>query len=156
MSGPINIRKCIQDDCADVLRLWLDADATPSVTDTLAEVQRTVDEANVIFLVATDATNRIVGSVIGGWDGWRGNIYRLAVGPEARRRRVAVALVREVSARLASEKGARRITALVEKAHPDAVGFWDAMASEGYSFDPRIVRYVETVNRPSDGADGEK
>ena len=92
-----------------------------------------------------DASDRIVGSVIGGWDGWRGNIYRLAVAPEARRHGVAAALVREVSARLAREKGARRITALVEKAHPDAVGFWDSMASEGYVFDPRIVRYVKTV-----------
>ncbi len=96
---------------------------------------------HVIFLVAT--TGRIVGSVIGGWDGWRGNIYRLAVAPEARRHRVAAALVREVSERLGREKGARRITALVEKAHPDAVGFWDSMASEGYAFDPRIVQVCE-------------
>ena len=145
MTNAIQIRLCRRADCAAVLQLWLDASATPSVTDTLDEVQHLVDEGNTIFLVATDAANRIVGSVIGGWDGWRGNIYRLAVAPEARRHKVAAALVREVSARLASEKGARRITALVEKAHPDAVGFWDSMASEGYSLDRRIVRYVKTA-----------
>lgn len=145
MSDSIRLRICTLADCAAVLQLWKSADATPSVTDTLDEVQRTVEEMNAIFLVATDANDQVVGSVIGGWDGWRGNIYRLAVAPEARRHRVAAALVREVSARLAHEKGARRITALVEKAHPDAVGFWDAMASEGYAFDPRIVRYVKTV-----------
>jgi ribosomal protein S18 acetylase RimI-like enzyme len=156
MSGPIHIRKCVPADCAEVLRLWLDADATPSVTYTLAEVQRTIDEGYAIFLVAADARDRIVGSVIGGWDGWRGNIYRLAVAPEARRHKVAAALVREVSARLAREKGARRITALVERAHPDAVGFWDSMTSEGYVFDRRIVRYVKTVNRSSGGGDAEK
>jgi len=156
MSAPIHIRKCVPADCAEVLKLWLDADATPSVTDTLEEVQRTVAEGDAIVLVATDAKDNIVGSVIGGWDGWRGNIYRLAVAPEARRHKVAAGLMREVSARLAREKGARRITALVEKAHPDAVGFWDAMTSEGYVFDPRIVRYVKTVNRSSDGSDAEK
>jgi len=145
MSNAIQIRLCTRADCDAVLRLWLDADATPSVTDTLDELQRTAAEGNAIFLVAVDATNRVVGSVIGGWDGWRGNIYRLASAPEARRHRVAAALVREVSARLAREKGARRITALVEKAHPDAVGFWDSMEVEGYTFDPRIVRYVKTV-----------
>jgi len=145
MSSSIRLRVCTLADCAAVLQLWESADATPSVTDTLDEVQRVIDEGVAIVLVATDAMDRIVGSVIGGWDGWRGNIYRLAVAPEARRHKVAAALVQEVSARLASEKGARRITALVEKAHPDAVGFWDSMASQGYSFDPRIVRYVKTV-----------
>ena len=145
MSDSIRLRICTLADCAAVLQLWKSADATPSVTDTLDEVQRVVDEGDAIFLVATDANDRIVGSVIGGWDGWRGNIYRLAVAPEARRHQVAAALVREVSARLAVEKGARRITALVEKAHPDAVGFWDSMASNGYAFDPRIVRYMKTV-----------
>jgi ribosomal protein S18 acetylase RimI-like enzyme len=151
MSTAINIRICTRADCAAVLQLWLDADATPSLTDTIDEVQRTVADDSAIFLVATDASGRIVGSVIGGWDGWRGNIYRLAVAPEARRHRVAAALVREVSARLAREKGARRITALVEKAHPEAVGFWDAMASEGYVLDPRMVRYIQTIQPSSTG-----
>jgi hypothetical protein len=72
-----------------------------------------------------------------------------STGSRSRRRlagtEFAAALVREVSARLAREKGARRITALVEKAHPDALGFWDSMESEGYLFDPRIVRCVKTV-----------
>jgi|SRR5271163_559102 ribosomal protein S18 acetylase RimI-like enzyme len=145
MGNSIQIRVCTRADCVEVLRLWKSADATPSVTDTLDEVQRTVAEGHAIVLVAIDASGDIVGSVIGGWDGWRGNIYRLAVAPKARRHKVAAALVREVSARLANERGARRITALVEKAHPDAVGFWDSMASEGYSFDPRLVRYVKTV-----------
>lgn len=145
MSDSIRLRICTPADCAAVLRLWLDADATPSVTDTIGEVQRVIDEGVAIFLVATDANDRVVGSVIGGWDGWRGNIYRLAVAPEARRHRVAAALVREVSARLAREKGARRITALVEKAHPDAVAFWDSMTSDGYEFDARIIRYIKTI-----------
>lgn len=145
MSEAIHIRKCTRSDCADVLQLWKSADATPSLTDTLDELQRTVEHDDSIFLVATRANDRIVGSVIGGWDGWRGKIYRLAVAPEARRHGVAAALVREVSARLGREKGARRITALVEKAYPDAVGFWDSMASEGYFFEPRLVRYVKTV-----------
>ena len=145
MSNRFNLRPCTRDDCAAVLQLWLDADATPSVTDTLAQLQRTVAEDDAIFLVATDTKDQIVGSVIGGWDGWRGNIYRLAVAPEARRHKVAAALVREVSARLVREKGARRITALVEKAHSEAVGFWDSMGSEGYALDPRMVRYLKNV-----------
>src|SRR5271166_4989634 len=108
MEASIRFRACISDDCPEVLALWKAADATPSLTDTFDELQRLVREGHAIFLVAADADGRIVGSVIGGWDGWRGNIYRLAVAPEARRRGLAAALVREVSARLEREKGARR------------------------------------------------
>ena len=53
--------------------------------------------------------------------------------------------MREVSDRLAREKGARRLTAMVEYAHVDTSGFWNSMASEGYTLDPRLVRYVKTV-----------
>jgi hypothetical protein len=38
--------------------------------------------------------------------------------------------------------GVRRITSLVENAHPDAVGFWGAV---GYLDDRRISRYVRTL-----------
>jgi ribosomal protein S18 acetylase RimI-like enzyme len=153
MNDSIRLRDCTRDDCAAVLQLWLDADATPSVTDTLDEVQRTVEEGAAVFLVATDASGQVIGSVIGGWDGWRGNIYRLAVAPEARRQKIAAALVREVSARLAREKGARRISALVEKAHEHAVGFWNSISSEGYEFEPRLVRYVKTIE-PGEASSG--
>jgi ribosomal protein S18 acetylase RimI-like enzyme len=145
MEASIRFRECTSDDCPEVLALWKAADATPSLTDTLDELQRLVREDHAIFLVATDASGRIVGSVIGGWDGWRGNIYRLAVAPETRRHGIAAALVREVSERLEREKGARRITALVEKAHPDAVGFWESTPLHGYVLDARIVRYIRTA-----------
>jgi ribosomal protein S18 acetylase RimI-like enzyme len=81
---------------------------------------------------------RLVGSIIGTFDGWRGNIYRLAVHPDSRRQGVARALVAEVEKRL-TQQGAKRITALVEKDHPWAMNFWEAV---GYRVDERIVRRV--------------
>jgi ribosomal protein S18 acetylase RimI-like enzyme len=145
VKAAIQIRLCNPTDCADVIQLWKDADATPSITDTVDELQRTIAGGNAIVLVAIDDAGHIVGSVIGGWDGWRGNIYRLAVAPSARRLGIAAMLVNEVSSRLAVEKGARRITALVEKSHPHATGFWDSMKSDGYELDPRLIRYIKTV-----------
>jgi hypothetical protein len=41
-----------------------------------------------------------------------------------------------------AERGARRITALVEKDHPGAMSFWEAV---GYGVDERIVRRVRTL-----------
>jgi ribosomal protein S18 acetylase RimI-like enzyme len=84
---------------------------------------------------------RVIGSVIGAFDGWRGNLYRLAVHPDYSRRGVARALVAEAERGLARE-GAKRITALVEKDHPRATGFW---AAAGYGVDERIVRYIRNL-----------
>jgi ribosomal protein S18 acetylase RimI-like enzyme len=38
-----------------------------------------------LFLLAWD-NSRLVGSLIGGWDGWRASMARLAVDPAYRRR----------------------------------------------------------------------
>lgn len=93
------------------------------------------------MVLVAEQNGRIVGSVIGTFDGWRGNIYRLAVDPDRRRQGLTHRLVDEVDNRLAG-LGVRRITALVEKDHPWAVGFWD---SQGYQHEQRIVRYVRNI-----------
>jgi ribosomal protein S18 acetylase RimI-like enzyme len=88
-----------------------------------------------------EAEGRIVGSVIGTFDGWRANIYRLAVHPEKRRRGLARALVAAVEGRL-RERGARRLSALVHQDHPWAVGFWQAV---GYVVTPDLGRFVRNL-----------
>jgi ribosomal protein S18 acetylase RimI-like enzyme len=136
-AGSLSIRACRLEDIDAVLELWRQADATPGVTDNADDLRRAVAESRASVLVA-EAGGQIVGSAIGTFDGWRGNIYRLAVHPDYRRRGVARALVAEVETRLARQ-GAKRITALVEKDHPIAMTFWEAV---GYRVDERIVRRV--------------
>ena len=66
-----------------------------------------------------------MGSVIAGWDGWRGAIYRLAVGPEHRRRGLGQSLLRAAEDRLRG-LGVRRLHAIVVESNADAVAFWEA------------------------------
>ena len=66
-----------------------------------------------------------MGSVIAGWDGWRGAIYRLAVDPEHRRRGLGQSLLHAAEERLAA-LGGQRVHAIVVEANADAVAFWDA------------------------------
>jgi ribosomal protein S18 acetylase RimI-like enzyme len=135
------IRPARTDELAAVLRLWHEADVTPpSVTDSIEGLTRLTNEPCGILLVAT-IDSRIVGSVIGGWDGWRGNIYRLAVTPEYRRRGLARRLVVEISSALFA-KGAQRVSALVEHEHPWAIAFWESLRGLGYEYDPRFARYI--------------
>jgi ribosomal protein S18 acetylase RimI-like enzyme len=134
------IRECQPAETEAVLALWRQAETTVSPTDTVEDLARAITASPAVVLVA-EAQGQIVGSVIGSFDGWRGNIYRLAVHPDFRRHGIARALVREVEQCLAGQ-GAGRITAWVEKEHPWAMGFWRAI---GYEIDARMVRFMNDL-----------
>jgi ribosomal protein S18 acetylase RimI-like enzyme len=124
MPSDIEIRQVRYDELAEVLKMWQAAGVTPpSVSDSLEGLTRLTQEPAALLLVAI-SDGRIVGSVIGGWDGWRGNIYRLAVPPEQRRHGIARRLVAGISRELFA-KGATRLSALVEHEHQWAMAFWD-------------------------------
>jgi ribosomal protein S18 acetylase RimI-like enzyme len=143
MPDAARIRPARLDEVDEILALWRKADATPSPTDTRDEVIKLLREPSAVLLVA-ETDGRLAGTVIGGWDGWRGNIYRLAVSPAYRRRGLARALVAEAD-RLLHHMGARRISALVERDHPWATDFWDSLAASGYRHDERMRRYIKTL-----------
>jgi ribosomal protein S18 acetylase RimI-like enzyme len=138
---PLTIRACRPEECPHVLALWKSAEAIPRPTDTLPDLQRIVREHPDTLLVGEE-DGRLVGSVIAGWDGWRGGIYRLAVRPECRRRGVGQALVAEAERRLVA-RGARRLSAMVARDEAHAMAFWDA--APGWARDARWQRYTKDL-----------
>jgi ribosomal protein S18 acetylase RimI-like enzyme len=79
-------------------------------------------------MVADDGDG-IVGSIIAGWDGWRGSIYRLVVAPGQRRRGLGGQLVEAAEQRLA-RAGAARLQAIVVETDLQATAFWRATGWE--------------------------
>jgi ribosomal protein S18 acetylase RimI-like enzyme len=134
------IRICRADEAEAVLALWRQAEATPDVTGTIEDLTRAIVDSPAIVLVA-EAEGRLIGSIIGSFDGWRGNIYRLAVHPDFRHQGIARALVAEIEQRLAKQ-GAKRMIAPVERDHPWAMSFWRAV---NYEVLPNLVRFVRDL-----------
>jgi ribosomal protein S18 acetylase RimI-like enzyme len=133
------IRAASLDDVSAVLALWRDADAEVTETDDAPAVEALIACDPEALLVATDG-GRLVGSIVAGWDGWRGQLSRLAVHPDARRRGLGTALVRAAEDRLRG-LGARRIAAIVVDNHETALAFWAAV---GYDLAPH-VRFTKTL-----------
>jgi ribosomal protein S18 acetylase RimI-like enzyme len=129
------IRECRPEEAEALLALWQAARTSPSITDTITDIRRVI-ESSASVLVA-EADRCIVGSLIATFDGWRGNMYRIAVHPDYRRRGIGRALVRE-GERCLAKQGVKRITALVEEKYPWATAFWSNL---GYEIEPGIIRF---------------
>jgi ribosomal protein S18 acetylase RimI-like enzyme len=138
----IEYRACEPADIPAILALWQRAGAVPRPTDHEAALLLRLARDRELFVLAVE-DGRIVGSLIAGWDGWRGNMYRLVVDFEYRRLGVARRLVETAESRLRS-LGAERITSLVFFEEPGASEFW---AGLGYEIDPAVMRYAKDVAR---------
>ena len=136
----VALRACRPEDIGAVLALWRRAEAIPRPTDNPDALRLRLGRDADLFVLAWDG-DRLVGTLMGGWDGWRGNMYRLAVDPAYRRRGVARRLLAAVEERL-RELGAERITSLVFKDEPGASEFW---RGAGYAPDPAIERYAKDL-----------
>jgi ribosomal protein S18 acetylase RimI-like enzyme len=130
------IRQAKDADIPAVLDIWAASEARGSPTDTAADVAA-LQRSSAGGLLVAEAGGALAGTVIWGFDGWRGSLYRLAVRPALRRRGIATTLVRDAEQRLRAA-GARRITALVERDHHWATAFWSAA---GYELDEGMARY---------------
>ena len=135
----MTIRSATSTDVPAVLGLWQrERSAAALMPDTEEALGRAIETE---ALLVAEVEGRIAGTLIAGFDGWRGNLYRLVVEPEQRRRGIGRALVRHGEDRL-RRLGAPRVPVLVGVAEGEAALFW---AAAGYSHDRRISRYVRNI-----------
>lgn len=92
-------------------------------SDAPAEIQKKLKRDPDLFLVA-ELGGRLIGTVIGGFDGRRGMIYHLAVAPEFRRQGLASRLMSEIETRL-KQKGCIRAYLIVRPDNQEAMTFYE-------------------------------
>jgi ribosomal protein S18 acetylase RimI-like enzyme len=135
------VRACRPDEASAVLELWERTRSGHATRpDRLDDVRRLISHDADSLLVA-DAGGAILGALIAGSDGWRGNMYRLAVHVDHRRAGIGLALVRAGEQHL-GRQGTNRVTVLVAHEDDIAVSFWEAA---GYPQDHEIGRHVRNL-----------
>ena len=130
----MTIRTYDDSDHRQVIDLWRNVFGYASPHNEPAfTIQRKTKVQPELFFVAT-IEQRVVGTVMGGYDGHRGWIYSLAIAPEFRRRGVGAALVRHVEQAM-SELGCPKINLQILASNADVVAFYRKL---GYQVEERI------------------
>jgi ribosomal protein S18 acetylase RimI-like enzyme len=132
----ISIREFTLADYDTVYTLWQNAGDGLGIgrSDTREEIAKKLQRDPDLFLVAEDETSevlgdfgslgrKIIGTVIGGYDGRRGMIYHLAVDRAYRARGIGKLLMDEVERRLQA-KGCLKAYLLVKRGNEEVVKFY--------------------------------
>jgi ribosomal protein S18 acetylase RimI-like enzyme len=127
----VSIRQFIfPDEYQAVISLWSQVGPGVQVrrSDQFDEIAKKVERDPDLFLVAEDA-GRIIGAVMGGFDGRRGMVYHLAVERAYRRQGIGVSLMKELENRLQA-KGCIKYYLLVTRDNGAAIQFYEDMGCE--------------------------
>lgn len=126
----VRIRAFREDDTAQAVALWEAAGLTRPWNDPHRDIERKLAVQRELFLVAEDG-DRVVGTVMGGYDGHRGWLYYLATADTHRGQGVGAALVAEVE-RLLEDMGCPKVQLMVRPDNAGARGFYDALGYEPF------------------------
>lgn len=125
----LTVRAATSADIDAVIGFWAAAAENEDRPADRPEALRSLLERDPDALLLALEDERIVGSLIVGWDGWRAHLYRLAVASSHRRRGIARRLLAIAEQRLRAA-GAIRIDAMVLDANPSAHTLWSAAGYE--------------------------
>jgi len=129
----MKIREYKSKDYPQILELWKEGSLIISRSDTPEALEKQMERDADLFLVAEE-DQRIIGVVLGRWEGRRGWINRLAVSASHRHKRIGSLLVAEVEKRLQS-KGCEKVNLLIDADNSGVQVFYER---SGYSRDDLI------------------
>lgn len=130
----MKIRQFQSSDKEAVIQLWHDCNVVVPWNDPEKDIQRKLDVGNEYFLVG-ECDEKLVASVMGGYDGHRGYVNYLVVAPAYRSRGFAQMMMSEIETRLKAA-GCPKINLMVRKTNIDIVEFYESL---GYRADQSVI-----------------
>lgn len=134
------IRVFNTDDTNEVIALWEACDLTRPWNNPKLDIERKMAVGPDLFLVAEE-NSRIIGTVMGGYDGHRGWINYLAVDPSIRKQGLGKKLMLDIESRLLS-KGCPKINLQVRYGNDEVTAFYKAIGftdDQCTSFGKRLI-----------------
>lgn len=126
----MQIRKFIEKDTRAVIALWVRCGLVVPSNNPHQDIERKLKVDRDLFLVGT-LSNKIVATVMGGYEGHRGWINYLAVDPDCRKNGYGRLIMEEVERRIRA-KGCSKINLQVRAANKAVIQFYQSL---GYSDD---------------------
>jgi len=136
----VKIRHFQKTDTKVVIRLWHDCNLIVPWNDPVNDIQRKLEVGTELFLI-DEFDDKLIASVMGGYDGHRGWIYYLAVAPMYRNRGFAQDMMAEMESRL-TELGCPKINLLVRSTNIEVIEFYQSLgyvADQSVSLGKRLI-----------------
>ena len=128
-TSSMQIRVYREADEQAVIALWNQALAPRAPhNDPALNIRKKQEVADGLFFIAMDE-ERVVGTVMGGYDGHRGWIYSVAVDPDYRHQGIGSALLHHVEAAL-EERGCLKINLQVRSNNTEVIAFYEKLGFE--------------------------
>ena len=124
--APVSYRSYRPEHRLEVLRLWSDNFPATTEATKIDDLDCAVRHNPDLMVLAVDATDRVAGTCLAGFDGQRGWIYYVCVDARQRRRGIGTGLVREAERRLSS-LGCRRIGLQLRHSDRQLTPFYEAL-----------------------------
>jgi ribosomal protein S18 acetylase RimI-like enzyme len=135
----LTIRPFRDSDQEAVVTLWETCQLVVPQNDPIADIRTKIQFQPDLFLVAL-SENRLVGTVMAGYEGHRGWINYLAVAPDQRRRGIAKTMMASAEKRLRA-LGCPKINLQVRRKNTAVINFYQAIGfgeDEVVSFGKRL------------------
>ena len=130
----LQIRAYLESDEPEVVGLWQRVfPDDPPRNEPKRVVERKLAVQRELFLVGV-FQGRVIGTVLGGYDGFRGWVYHLAVDPEFRRRGFGRELMLAVE-ELLHARGCPKLNLQVRARNSEVVSFYKSL---GYSIEDHV------------------
>ncbi len=130
----LRIREATPDDAEQVIHIWRESGLVRPWHDSAAEARAAIASPSAAVLIGSNDSGDIA-TVLAGFEGLRGWIYRLGVLPNHPR----VGYGRQMAAAAEDwlrEQGAPKVELLVRKANETGLAFWTSL---GYRFEDSVV-----------------
>ncbi|MCJ7650319.1 MAG: GNAT family N-acetyltransferase [Candidatus Lokiarchaeota archaeon] len=118
----MKIEKFTMESYEDIVDLWRKSGISVGSTDTKNEIERMLQRNPNLFLIGK-IDNKVIGAVMGGFDGRRGYVHHLAIDPDYQRRGFGTMIIENLIKKF-RKIGVHKVHLFIEKDNKELVEFY--------------------------------